>query len=63
MSFGAFQQSRCRKGRLMNHDKWLYVGGVLCLATAAYILYQIDSTFAFVLGFAIAGMAAIARAK
>jgi hypothetical protein len=48
---------------LVNFDKWLYVGGVLCLATAAYILYQIDNMFAFVLGFAIAGMAAIARAK
>lgn len=47
----------------MTSDKWLYIGGVLCLATAAYILYQIDSMFAFVLGFAIAGAAAIARAK
>jgi hypothetical protein len=47
----------------MNIDKWLMAGGILCLATAAYILYQIDNMFAFVLGFAIAGMAAIARAK
>ena len=47
----------------MTDNKWLFAGGGLCLAVAVFLLMQIDSMFAFVLGFAIAGAAAIARAK